>query len=184
MIEIILYTQDETLKFRILELLPNILVKSKVDSVEEKHVIITDAVYAGKLLKSRTLNLLVLSDTPTLAEGLPLLQLGAKGYTNTYIHLLHLNQAIEAIGSGNVWISPSFMQDLISRVEPDEFRSHPNIDSLTNRENEVAQLIKSGLSNKEIASKLNITERTVKQHLSHIFEKLDVHDRLSLATVL
>jgi len=49
---------------------------------------------------------------------------------------------------------------------------------------DVALEIKEGKSNKEIAVALKITERTVKAHLSHIYEKLDVHDRLSLAMLL
>jgi DNA-binding NarL/FixJ family response regulator len=53
--------------------------------------------------------------------------------------------------------------------------------ALSRREQQLAQLISSGLSNKEIASKLNLSEQTVKNHVRHIFRKLGVNDRLTAA---
>lgn len=53
--------------------------------------------------------------------------------------------------------------------------------SLTKREKEVLKLVSEGLFNKEIAAKLNVTERTVKNHMSNIFKKLDVNDRTQAA---
>ena len=62
--------------------------------------------------------------------------------------------------------------------------SHPLLKRLTQKEQEVALLLKKGLSNKEIALHVGITERTVKAHLSSIFEKTGAKDRLALALVL
>jgi len=56
-----------------------------------------------------------------------------------------------------------------------------NYDSLTPRERQIAELVGSGVSNKLIARELNITDRTVKAHLSAIFQKLGMQDRLRLA---
>ena len=55
------------------------------------------------------------------------------------------------------------------------------IDSLTKREFEVLKLLAVGMYNKEIAEKLNISERTVKNHVSNIFKKLEVTDRTQAA---
>ena len=55
------------------------------------------------------------------------------------------------------------------------------IDSLTKRELEILKLIAQGLLNKEIAAMLNISERTVKNHISNIFKKIDVSDRTQAA---
>ena len=55
------------------------------------------------------------------------------------------------------------------------------IDSLTKRKLEILKLIAQGLLNKEIAAMLNISERTVKNHISNIFKKIDVSDRTQAA---
>jgi DNA-binding NarL/FixJ family response regulator len=58
------------------------------------------------------------------------------------------------------------------------------LDVLSEREKEVALLLKDGSTYKDIASQLNITPRTIKAHASHIYKKLAVKDRLSLALLL
>jgi DNA-binding NarL/FixJ family response regulator len=60
-------------------------------------------------------------------------------------------------------------------------QQHEKISSLTPREREIVELVASGNCNKVIANKLNIADRTVKAHLSVIFQKLKVNDRLQLA---
>ena len=55
------------------------------------------------------------------------------------------------------------------------------MDSLSPREREIVDLVGIGLRNAEIAQRLFVSETTVKTHLRHIFEKLDVHDRVTLA---
>ena len=59
-----------------------------------------------------------------------------------------------------------------------------NLDDLTKRERQVAQAVADGLSNREIALRLNISERTVKARLTSVFQKLDVRDRVQLALLL
>lgn len=181
---IVLFSKNETFIKRVSEILENVSQTESITALHEYEIIISDPTSAMELLKSSNMSIMVLSDNPQLNEGLPLLKLGAKAYTNLYIHKEHLMSAIDAVKSGQIWMSPSFMQELILNATPSKLTSHPKLDSLTNRENEIAQLVKQGMTNKEIASKLNITERTVKQHLTHVYEKLEIHDRLSLATLL
>lgn len=128
---------------------------------------------------------LVLSAKPEFEEAMLYLQKGAKGYGNMYMSLVHISQAIETIANDTLWLLPSIMNRLISYGSQITQSSESQLlDSLSQREKDVAKEIQEGKSNKEIATSLGITERTVKAHLSHIYEKLDVHDRLALAMLL
>jgi len=82
-----------------------------------------------------------------------------------------------------VWLYPEMMQSLIL-LGSNAIINEDALETLSVREREVAREIEKGLSNKEIASALGITERTVKAHLSHVYEKLEVSDRLALAMLL
>jgi len=156
-----------------------------MENLFSDEIVISDPKTATELLQKRDdLILLVLSDTPSLEEGTALLALGVKGYGNSYMFSKHFEQAITVMEAGNIWLYPSFMQEMITSVNTLN-ESHASIlDKLTDREGEIALHVSEGASNKEIATALKITERTVKQHMSHIFEKLGVSDRLSLALLL
>ena len=76
---------------------------------------------------------------------------------------------------------PELMQFLISSVEVNDNKQNQLIDQLNTKELEVLELVSQGLSNAQIADILNIAQVTVKKHISSLFKKLDVKDRLSLA---
>lgn len=104
-----------------------------------------------------------------------------------------LHKAIKHILQGDIWVHrhlvPKVIRSLIAS-KPNEASpksEHPSAEllkTLSNREMEVANMISSGESNKQIAHSLNISERTVKAHLTSIFRKLNVPDRLHLAILL
>jgi len=147
-------------------------------------LIIEDKIFATSVNFSK-LKTLVLSETPEFSDAMKALEHGARGYGNTYMSLVHLNQAIETIKNEAVWLYPKIMNKLISHGSKlSEKKESTHLQYLSQREKDVALEIQEGKSNKEIAVSLEITERTVKAHLSHIFEKLDVHDRLALAMLL
>ena len=131
------------------------------------------------------LKIFYLEDIPTFQKGKKILSLGVFGYANCRLSKVHLNQAIEFIISGNIWLYPKFMSELIQN-----FTSFSNnysqdiLSPLTNKEREIAILVSKGLTNKEIAKTTNIAESTVKVHLKSIYNKLNVTDRLSLALLL
>lgn len=180
-----LYTNLSHLVERMKELVSEINPIENARQIAHDAIIIADPEAALQLLKEQpTARVMVLSDAPSYAEGSRLLPLGIRGYANSYIHKTHLEQALHAIATGNVWLYPEFMQELIQHATGSVAANEQVLEPLTERERETALLVKEGLSNKEIASRLDITERTVKQHMSHIFEKLDVSDRLSLAMLL
>lgn len=131
----------------------------------------------------------LLSDQPNEEEGLTFLKLGIVGYANTYISPERLAEAVRVISSGAVWLGQKVMQRLIldsySRAkEKAVSHSRKKLESLTKREHQIANLIAQGQSNLEIASNLKITERTVKAHLSSIYEKTKTGSRLNLALLI
>jgi len=162
-----------------------LIVRNSIFEIDADYLVFTDAQTALKLLQERAdLKVMALSDMPSFTEGQLLLQKGLKGYANTNIHYTHLQQAIEFINSGNIWLYPTFMQELIIHTLPTTDSRDELLDKLSQREQETALEVAKGKSNKEIASELNITERTVKAHLSSIFEKVGASDRFALALML
>lgn len=89
-------------------------------------------------------------------------------------------KAIKHIYQGETYIQPDLIPALNSRlIHRDE--DQEKIDALTRRELEVLKLVAKGHFNKEIAIQLDISERTVKNHISSIFRKIDVSDRTQAA---
>jgi two-component system, NarL family, nitrate/nitrite response regulator NarL len=124
-----------------------------------------------------------LSSTPSDAEHLAALTAGARGYCHAYAASESLQAILNVVAAGGVWAGPAILQALIRSMNklftPKDTQAW--MEPLTAREREVALLASNGSVNKDIARELGITERTVKFHLSLIFEKLKVSDRLQLA---
>ena len=133
---------------------------------------------------SKKASVFVLSKNPSYAEGTQLLENNIIGYSNRYIAPLHLKDALQNIAQGNVWLYPEFIQEMIQKLNQHHSSHDELLERITNKEKEIALHVKEGLSNKEIAYQLNITVRTVKAHVSSIFEKLGIGDRLTLALKL
>jgi two-component system, NarL family, nitrate/nitrite response regulator NarL len=94
-----------------------------------------------------------------------------------------LLQAIEKVHAGEVWLDGALMARVLGRAAPAEATIDPEavkIASLTDREREVIALICEGLQNKLIGERLFISETTVRHHLTSIFDKLGVTNRLEL----
>jgi len=100
------------------------------------------------------------------------LQAGARGYLLKDMLRKELIDAIRAVHAGRAYYSPVVAARLAERLPRQE---------LSTRETEVLQLVAEGKSNKEIAAVLGLSDGTVRIHLSHIFEKLGVHDRTQAA---
>ena len=91
-----------------------------------------------------------------------------------------LKDAIDSVEKNEIYVEPSLTVMLNSSLARRDVKKSM-IDSLTKRELEILKLIAQGLFNKEIAAMLNISERTVKNHISNIFKKIDVSDRTQAA---
>ncbi len=111
------------------------------------------------------------------------LQMGAEGYVLKDAEPKALVDAIRNVHSGRSYIQPNMTMELVrefNRVTLHEKDRH-NENNLTSREIEVLELIAEGMINKEIAKALYISEKTVKNHVSNIFRKLNVSDRTQAA---
>lgn len=132
--------------------------------------------------------IVVLANMPNQAESVHALSLGAMGYCHAYTEPAVLKEIKAVISHGGLWLGQDILQRLIEVStklvgnQPDYVASL--LEKLTSREKEVAVEAAKGLSNKEIARVLNITERTVKAHLAKTFERLGAKDRLQLALML
>ena len=132
--------------------------------------------------------IVVLANTPSHAETLQALSVGAMGYAHAYSAPEMLKEIRTVIHHGGIWLGQQLLKRLIeTSVKLTGNRSEvveELLGRLTSREKEVAIEAAKGLSNKEIARGLKITERTVKAHLAKSFERLGVKDRLQLALML
>ncbi len=134
----------------------------------------------------------LLSDRPDEEEALSFLKLGIVGYGNTYISPQRLIEALGIILNGGVWLGQKVIQRLILDTfghakGPDEKTTDgagAPLEKLTRAQRQIAELVARGMSNLEIAADLNITERTVKAHLTSIYSKTKTGNRLNLALMI
>ncbi|MFO7964969.1 MAG: response regulator transcription factor [Desulfobacterales bacterium] len=127
----------------------------------------------------------IFSDLPNEEEGLTFLKCGIVGYANTFMSEARLIEAVRTVSNGTVWVGQKIMRRLISSVADNEGRlSISDRFGLTQREHEIAGLVASGRTNLEIAADLDISERTVKAHLTSIYEKTGTGNRLNLALLI
>jgi DNA-binding NarL/FixJ family response regulator len=113
---------------------------------------------------------------------------GAAGYCKKEIEPSQLWKAVAVVQKGEVWVGRKticqILGELCSFTETGQKECPPLsevcLQYLTARERQIALLVGGGACNKEIANELNISERTVKAHLTAIFQKLQISDRLRL----
>ncbi len=129
----------------------------------------------------RGLKLVVGSMRTNDEEGKQVLAAGAIGYVHAYSPSQSLGTVLQTVAAGNVWMGPTLLARLLRDINQHMPQQDKWGEGLTAREKEVAQRAAIGHSNQAIADALNITERTVRAHLSAVFEKLGVTDRLLLA---
>ena len=115
------------------------------------------------------------------------LSAGAVGYCNGHAAPEVLQQVAPAVRHGSIWVGQALMQRLLGatvRLMPPQGPGQGWRERLSVREQETAELLARGASNKEIARELDITERTVKAHVSALLEKLGARDRLQLSLII
>ncbi|WP_287881786.1 response regulator transcription factor [Aquitalea sp.] len=134
------------------------------------------------LYACRHCRVLALSSLPQDEEGLRWLQWGAVAYAHAMSTPDLLLQVFDTVQAGGTWVGRSIMQQLCARfgrqlpaaAAPD-WRTR-----LSEREQDVVAALREGRANKDIARLLEISERTVKAHLTSVFQKFGVEDRLQL----
>lgn len=129
---------------------------------------------------SSKLKVLVLTVHNEIEYLMKAVDIGVNGYILKDSESVELKKAIFAIAGGETYIQPSLIPALNSKMI-EKNQDEGKIDNLTKRELEVLKLLAVGMYNKEVAEKLDISERTVKNHVSNIFKKLEVTDRTQAA---
>lgn len=132
--------------------------------------------------------LVLLTGAPDEREGIVALKAGARGYCDRDIEPALLAKAVDVVLKGEFWVGrkliPHLLEELAAAAEEQRAasveRDH-RLERVTPRERQIVELLSAGASNKEIAKHLNVTERTVKAHLTAIFRKLGISGRLQLA---
>jgi DNA-binding NarL/FixJ family response regulator len=103
---------------------------------------------------------------------------GASGFLLKDVRPAQLVDAIRLVASGNALLAPTALQRLLERFRSPDPPGDDVLPNLTEREREILQLIAEGLSNSEIASRLVLSETTIKTHISNLLRKLGVRDRV------
>ena len=124
----------------------------------------------------------VCSDRPALVEMLECARLGARAYCNSHMAANHYYQLLQLVENGQSWYPPQMLDETfrLARQAAAEAPQLADRAALTGREREIALAVADGKSNRQIADQLEISEPTVKTHLTHIFRKLEVRDRVGL----
>ena len=128
----------------------------------------------------RVIILTSFADDDLIAEAI---LAGAAGYVLKQVGNQELLRAIEAVRQGKALLDPQVTQRMLQRMR----RTERLLDAgafreLSKREIEVLLLVAEGKSNQEIAEALTVTEKTVRNHVSNLLEKLDLRNRVELAT--
>lgn len=151
---------------------------------------IMDGVEATKIVKDKypkikVLILTTFNEDKYIFEGL---KNGADGYLLKDLSSEELVKAIETVYQGNMLLQPGIAKQMINSIHEKDDTTNKlnkhNFNELTKREYEIALLVGEGKSNKEISSKLFITEGTVKNHITKILDKLEIRDRTQLAVLI
>jgi DNA-binding NarL/FixJ family response regulator len=134
--------------------------------------------------RARDTQTIVLVENPDIHEMTQALLLGACGAVEKSARAAVLPRCLRCVLAGELWFTRSVTKALLKYVDRDErprFSGSELIDRLTRRESDVLRTVASGMSNRDIATRLKISEYTVKHHLSRIFAKLSVSNRVELA---
>ena len=127
----------------------------------------------------------LLDRTPTVQKAKEYLQSSIKGYANALMHKDLFASALSIIEQGMVWLHPELLSELIFQTSSQtQTVAEDKLTPLSEREKEVALLMKEGATYKQMAENLGVTPRTIKAHAQNIYTKLQVKDKLALALYL
>lgn len=142
-----------------------------------------------KQLSAKGMDVAVLAMAPSLEEAKLALGLGARAYLQATASTELLNNVKTTLEAGGYWLPNDLLLHLVGQFNSlmsnaQSETADSRLAALTQREQEVCKEVAKGYSNKLIARRLGITERTVKEHLSHSFSKLGVKDRMHVMLLI
>ena len=170
--------------------LKNIENREELLTLKENIIIINTSVNLDKeeetieiLLENRN-KILILESTPKLINAQNWLLLGVHGYGNSMMNDIYLKSAIQTINNGLTWLIPDITMEILSKLNSDSLNQKDVLNQLSKAEQQVAILLKDGLSNTKISEELKLSINTVKSHIKNIYLKLEVKDRFSFVNLL
>ena len=170
--------------------LKNIENREELLNLKDNIVIINTSVNLEKeeetieiLLENRN-KILILESTPKLINAQNWLLLGVHGYGNSMMNDIYLKSAIQTINNGLTWLIPDITMEILSKLNSDSLNQKDVLNQLSKAEQQVAILLKDGLSNTKISEELKLSINTVKSHIKNIYLKLEVKDRFSFINLL
>ena len=170
--------------------LKNIENREELLTLKDNIVIINTSVNLEKeeetieiLLENRN-KILILESTPKLINAQNWLLLGVHGYGNSMMNDIYLKSAIQTINNGLTWLIPDITMEILSKLNSDSLNQKDVLNQLSKAEQQVAILLKDGLSNTKISEELKLSINTVKSHIKNIYLKLEVKDRFSFINLL
>lgn len=189
---LVVYTNSSSFKQHISNVLnESIIFESRLRSVAGDvkviHLVHASA-YGDELLSwlqestQRSAVIAVAADLPNVKQMLDCSHYGVQAYVNAYMTTANYAQMLRLLRNGQSWYPPQLLAQAM-KLARDVLYRQPDEDPLkllTPREREIALAVAEGKSNKVVANLYGISDRTVKTHLTHIFEKLQVKDRVAL----
>ena len=195
--KIALYSNDIALIHR----WENILNKSEIKIIEDCEdlvklkdsiLIFSDCVnlensdFIISVLLKNANKIMVLKRDPNLENAKKWLSKDVHGYGNCLMTSSYLNSAVEAISNNYIWLMPQITTQLLKNMiekKDSKIDEEKLFENLTKTEKIIAKLLQNAYTNTNISDELNISVNTVKTHVKHIYEKLNVKDRLSFASL-
>ena len=193
--KIALYSNDIALIHR----WENILNKSEIKIIEDYEdlvklkdsiLIFSDCVnlensdFIISVLLKNANKIMVLKRDPNLENAKKWLSKDVHGYGNCLMTSSYLNSAVEAVSNNYIWLMPQITTQLLKNMiekKDTKIDEEKLFENLTKTEKIIAKLLQNAYTNTNISDELNISVNTVKTHVKHIYEKLNVIDRLSFA---
>ena len=170
--------------------LKNIENREELLTLKENLIIINTSVNLDKeeetieILLENGNKILILESTPKLINAQNWLLLGVHGYGNSMMNDIYLKSAIQTISNGLTWLIPDITMEILSKLNSDSLNQKDVLNQLSKAEQQVAILLKDGLSNTKISEELKLSINTVKSHIKNIYLKLEVKDRFSFINLL
>jgi DNA-binding NarL/FixJ family response regulator len=139
---------------------------------------IIDAVRQLTHERNRT-RIIIYTASSQIENCVAALEAGARGYVLKGSHGSELFTAIAEVAAGQTFITPVFASTIIMSIRRGSLHAEDD-HGLTRREDQIVDELMLGLSNREIADKLHMSEKTVKYHMTQIMQKLNVRNRLEV----
>lgn len=127
---------------------------------------------------TRTIILTGSEEPPDVVEAM---RLGARGFVQKHSPTEMILKSIRKVAEGEIWLDSGMTEAVLRAFQAKAPAREANQLQISPRERQIVELVIAGCKNKEIARRLFISEKTVKNHLSNIFEKVGVSDRVELA---